>query len=237
MSLIIGVSYRDQFVIASNDSMVTREHFHSETLEPSGKPEPTDIKKEKVFKLTDKVLLCVSGAEDPCDLIRTEMFKRVDASTPLGECANALESTIADLKAKTDLNDYDKLTVRFIDSTSFTCYMVGFLENGLTGVVTYSPYSLSVETMECPPSGPYPVFISSPEESDLQYQQYLNLPEEERNIESFLSNMMWIHSELAKKHSNMISTDCNIHALVKTDGAQTQYFKTKVETKGFREDQ
>lgn len=239
MSLIIGVSYRDQFVMASNDSMVTVQTHNTDTFEREEKDvSKVDRKSEKVKRLSNNVLLCVSGIEDICKLVEKELVKRIHANDDLYQCADVLEEVITKLNSKevnlmNGLLNREVLSIKFLNTKFFSCYMLGFNQNGNSGVVRYNPLEMKVERMESPLNGGYPVIINGPSEDDIQFQKYLDLPDEYQDIQTFIGQFVFIHANLSHIHSQSVSTDCKFHILYK--GSRMKYLQQTVETSDFYE--
>jgi hypothetical protein len=236
MTLIIGVSYRDQFVIASNDSKITSSLYDPKTFEKlSNEVHQTDMKSEKVQLLTDSVLICDSGIVATCDVVQKVLSKRIESHYTLNQCANILHHVILDLKneAVTGLNEREQLSVPFLKTKYYSCYLIGFTDNGRTGIARYNPFESKVEQTESPMSGGYPVFLNSPSEEDLKYQAYLNVPEEERNFEGFVNRFLWIHANLCGIHKEQISQDCNFTFLINNQGEKPKHVKRSFNTVEF----
>lgn len=238
MSLIIGMCYKDQFVMVSNDSKVTTQ-FHDENYNRiNDEVKETGISAEKVFYLSKYVLLCVSGLVDACDLVRRELEKRVSPEDDLSVCSDIIEKLLSDLKgdAIDGLTKEERNFVKVLNTIHFNCDLVGFdKETRVTGLAKYSPVESTLTRTDAPiEKKGYPIFIDCPDpENDLAFQSYLDLPTNEQTFENFINAFLLIHAHLSHKHIG-ISSDCNFHILMK-DGEKLKYIKQTVETSDFYE--
>jgi hypothetical protein len=239
MSLVIGLAYKDQYVIVSNDSKVTIQWYDAETLEPTDEIEiqDTDLTHEKVFPLTNKVLLSTTGYMYLGDLVKKEMDKRVRPENDLTECAEILKSLILELKAGelTDLSEDEKSYLRFLD-TDICINLFGFNHSGTTGFADFNPVEFTVNTIESPlDKKGYPVIIQSsdPVEDRKNMYPYLTLPSEQQTFNNFENSFLIVHAYLSSIHKN-VSTDCNFHVLF-NNGESINYYKKTVETLDFYE--
>lgn len=217
MSLAIGVCCKDQLVIASSDSKVS-----SWPLDKPGYPvdliEETDMKAEKVQKITDKVLLCATGFNVLIDLFKRELLERVKPEFDLAESVECFNQLLADLQA----GEVKGLTERELNLLSLEetlhCCLMGFLPNGVTGVANYNHPDEKVEVFESPMEERqgYPLFIMAPDpDNDLRFLQVLSLPDEEQTFSNFRDRFLVTHAFLSNDHKKVISTDCNFHVLYK----------------------
>lgn len=231
MSLLIGLSYQDRFVIAANDSKVTVQS-HDDNLEKLDVPlEDAGFQEEKIKKLTDKVLFCGSGILDSVKLVEGELFQRVKPSDDLRKCEETLKEVIEELKSGdiSIFNTSKKHAVQFLDTTYVTFELLGFTDEGVTGLVRSDPETILNKTLS-PMNGTYPIFIDSPDtKEDVEFHQYLSLPREEQTLENFVNRFVFIHAHLSHKHSVSVSSDCNFHFLFKVDD-EYKYAKKTVDT-------
>lgn len=242
MSLVIGMSYRDEFVIVANDSKVTIQMYDLKTSEPSfNEIIETDLTSEKVHLITSKVLLSTTGDMATADLIGKELYKRVNSENDLEECADILQTLIRDLKEGLvkDLSKEETDAVWFLKSISgFTCNLFGFFHNGISGSVDFqiSDSDVTFEMLESSMVKGYPIIIQSPDpERDREnFNKYLSLPYEEQTLDNFVNRFVTIHAHLSSIHKG-VSTDCKFHILYKdgNDGNKIKYHKQTVETEDF----
>jgi hypothetical protein len=239
MSLIIGLAYQDQFVIAANDSKVTVQQHDENTLEKLNVPvREAGFQEEKIKRLTDKVLYCGSGILDTVKLIESELFKRVQPSDDLNKCAEILENLLQDLRNGniTFFRKSKKEAVKYLDTTYVTIELLGFTNDGISGLVRTNPIEKILNITMSPMNGTYPIFIDCPKpEEDLEFQQYLGLPINEQTLENFINRFIFIHAHLSHKHSVSVSSDCNFHILFKHEG-EFKYWNKTIDTFNFYEE-
>lgn len=107
----------------------------------------------------------------------------------------------------------------------YSAYLLGFNDDGTTGLVNISDGSYS--------SGPvdirkgYPAIINGPKWDE--YMQHLNLPIEQRRPEGFIARIPYIHAAISKEFNVNVSSDCNFHVLMK-NGDGIDYEKFTVDT-------
>lgn len=217
MSLAIGLCYKDQFVIVSNDSKVTIANYL-----PGGKIDldsvkETNIKTDKVNLLTDKVLISITGFTTISDFIFIELRKLVKPENDLIECVEILKELM------NELVDFDSDDKNYIDiaTKSYTINLFGFTHSGKTGAAEYNGTSNSVDLLESPLEGNrYPIIIQSPDpENDRkEMYPYLSLPAEYQTLTMFMQQIITVHAYLSSKHKKSVSTDCKFHILYKKEG-------------------
>lgn len=234
MSLVLGVAYKD-FVIVSNDSRVTKQLMDPVTLELYGDMVVTDLKHEKIDRITDKVFLTTTGWSSCGDLFKTELYKRVNKSNDLKECSAIAGKLFSELKAGIvkGLSDQEQKAARLLESRNFATYMLGFNHSGTTGLkdIVFGSYT---ETSLGENKG-YPALINGPEhEYDFQFKKVLSLPKNERTIDSFMKRLAVVHANLSHYHKIQVSPDCNFHILQK-EGNSIGYIKKTVDTLPFYE--
>ncbi|MFC4409428.1 hypothetical protein ACFOZY_03140 [Chungangia koreensis] len=238
MSLVIGMAYRDEFVLVSNDSKVTYQYYEPETFEPiQDSIQETGLKHEKVFRLTNKVLISTTGYLLAGDLIKKEMAKRIYPESDLEDCANRLQILIYELKngLVKGLTEEEQDIIRFIKGRAFTCNLFGFFQNGLTGMVDYNQLTWNVDIIAASLGEGYPLILQSPDpENDrANYYKVLSLAKEEQTVENFMSRLATVHAYLSSIHKG-VSSDCSFHLLYR-DGNEIRYITPTVETKDFYE--
>lgn len=97
--------------------------------------------------------------------------------------------------------------------TSFAMYLLGFNDDGSSGLVDVSNGTLMngpVNKKEA-----FPIVLNGPDIID--YLQSLNLPIEERNIEGFVNRMSALHAQISKDNQVNVSSDCNYHILMRSE--------------------
>lgn len=229
MSLMIAVAYKD-FIIGASDSRTVWNYYDPVTLEKSSYIEESNIKCEKVDKLTDFVLLSTLGHNSMGELFKKELYKRTSRGFDLKTCYQVSGELISDLrKGDLELTDKERDSVRYMDTEYFAAYMIGFNHNGITGMADLTGESRTVlETSE--DNSEWPVIVMSPDAvTDLPFSRYLYPPINERSIESFLERIFFIHAHLSHKHSQQVSPDCNFHIIRKRNGMM-HYLKDKYDT-------
>src|SRR5690625_4064316 len=140
MTLIIGLAYKDNFVIASSDSRVTSQEHDAINFEKFGDPKKKEEKKLKVRYLTDTVLFAHGGISETAQVVERELLKRLNSHDSLNQCSITLKDVTEELwrKKKTYAevgeNYKDALSLNFIGTKYFGCYLIGFFDNGRTGI-------------------------------------------------------------------------------------------------------
>lgn len=236
------MSYRDEFILVSNDSKVTMQMYNAKTLEPSfDKITETNLTREKVYLVTNKVLLSATGYMDAGKVVEKELYKRVSPDNDLAECADILQNLIFELKAGLihDLSEKETNSIRFLKGDSgFTCNLFGFFHDGMTGIVDYNitESDIGFDISKSSMVKGYPAIIQSPEpEKDRgNFNKYLSLPKEEQKLDNFVNQFVTIHAHLSSIYKG-VSTDCNFHVL-HNDGNTINYYKHTVETEEFYDD-
>lgn len=91
MSLVMGVSVRDEFIILSGDTKITTGTYDRDNFEKSSKEvKETGLNHEKVFPITRQVLFSTAGNVHVGDIVKAELIKRIKPDDTLEECAEAL---------------------------------------------------------------------------------------------------------------------------------------------------
>lgn len=251
MSLAIGVVQKD-FIIASSDSALTKFSADREEMTETG------IKSEKVYKLSNKVLLSKSGNLVLTQLILTELRCHIKDNYDLKKCREVAMKVLSNINngvilneeeyfkslsedysfSRGDLREMRGDLVKYISARlpktekatnlvhDFSMYLLGFNEDGTTGLVNVREGDLYM-------SGPidkkkgYPAILEGPSSSD--YMNYLNLPVEQRRPEGFITAFSHIHAAISKENAVNVSTDCNYHLLMK-NGDSIDYEKFTYDT-------
>lgn len=231
MSLVTGLCYRNQFVVVSNDTKVTMQYHDPVTFEPLfDNIIETDIKNDKVHRLTDKVFLSTTGASILCEFIEARLMELVHPEADLDECTEALKQLKIDWETELELEP-EKEKLRNFFKSNVTCNLFGFKENGVSGLVDFNP-TREIDSIECSlePHKGYPVILQSPDpiKDREDFYKFLSLPEKEQTLDNFIGRLYTIHAYLSHKHPG-ISSDCNVHVLYK-DGDSIKYWGETLET-------
>jgi len=124
MTLISAISYSDEFVLVTGDKRQVK------VLE-DGTLILTPVQRQKVHKLTDRVLLAKSGDGYITDIIKDELFKIVHSDYDLKQCADVLKNIT---------NDYKKDQIYDIEDNA-SVLLSGFYLDGKTGSVLFNTQS------------------------------------------------------------------------------------------------
>lgn len=242
MSLIIGMSYKDEFVIVANDSKVIKQMYDPENQEPIFyEIIETDLTSEKVHHVTNKVLITTTGPMTAGEVVVKELYKRVNPENDLLECADILQTLVCDLREGSveDLSAKEANCAKgLVNTRGFTCNLFGFFHNGISGSVDFNitDSDIRYDVIESPMVKGYPVIIQSPEpEADRKnFYGYFSLPSEEQTVDNFVGRIVTIHANLSSIHK-AVSSDCNFHVLYKdgNDGNKIKYHKQTIETSAF----
>ena len=262
MSLAIGVVQKD-FIIASSDSALTMFSCDEEKYEKTGeivmKEEPirSEVKSEKVLKLTNKVLLTNCGNLVLTELIISELKYFVKDDYDLKKCSAIAKKVISNIQQGVFLNKdnlFNSLTENYkITSfqlwemkSDFKTYIDDLLsgaERGNNLIRGYSMYLLGFNEdgttglmdvrIGSYTSGPtdikkgYPVILEGPDSRE--YLQFLNLPIEERTFEGFANRMSLVHARISKDNQVNVSSDCSYNVLMR-NGDFIDYSKFSIDT-------
>ena len=230
MTLIIGVAYRDLYVMISSDSKISKQtHSVFDFEKTQSDVEGIEGKAEKVSLLTNYVLCSQSGVVDIGEVVERELRARVKPYYRLNQCAKVLKEIISDLKNDKvpGLTARERLSVKFLETKHYSCYLIGFNSNGRTGMCYHNPHEKTVESLEAPLNGPYPTLVNSPHEDDAEFESFLLLPKDEQNIQNFATRFAYIQAHLLRKHPESISADCNFDMLIKrADGKIVHHKQT-----------
>lgn len=242
MSLAIGVVQKD-YIIAASDSSVVEFLYKDGTIERTGKMIPTDLKSNKVEKISDKVMLLSTGNSLLTKIMKVELKSRVKNNSDLKECMEEATRIFTEMKNKVSPYHLEKILSNFYevykfkaneqtvqrvldmvnDPVEFTAYLVGFNKNGKTGLFSVHENKY-METPEEEVKG-YPVVVAGEQRSYVDDPKYiddyhnlwkrmLTFPVEERNFENFKNAILLVHAQISKFRKN-VSSDCNFQVLVK----------------------
>lgn len=239
MTLIMGMSYKDEFIMISADTKVTQQEHDSETFEKI-EHDPIDVghSAKKVHPITKNTFLATGGIVKTGEIIREEFTKRLKPEHTLEKCADILQEVIDELwkkrKSFEEVGDDDlaALSLNFLGTKYFSCYMLGFFENGKTGMAYILPGSVKVEIIESPMDYGYPNFIISPNEDDNEnYKNWISIrKEEEQTLNNFMTQFYLTHGKLSLKHRVNVSSDFNVFGLFKDPAGNIQYFNNVLDS-------
>lgn len=229
MTLIIGMTYKDEFALVSSDTKVTEQEHDAETfeLDRSVSIKDAGFKRNKVHVLTDSVLQVTTGVEETGDAFDRELRKRVQPSYYLDDCIQPVQEVADELWSKRKsfhhggMEDKKAMSYNFIGTGYFYCVLFGFFRNGNTGMVYLDPESITVKSIETTKDDTSPmtaVIISPSVDDNENYINWINIPIEERNINNFYLQMYLIHAKLSLKHSYSVSEDFNLKLMVNDGG-------------------
>ncbi|WP_410976425.1 Ntn hydrolase family protein [Bacillus pacificus] len=239
MTLIMGMAYKDQFVIMSSDTKVTLQKHDALTFERA-ELLPVEIGENegKIHRLSNSTLIATSGIQKTGNIVEDEMMKRVKPEYSLEQCAGVLQEVITMLceKRKTYVEvgteDMDALSLNFIGNENFGCVLFGFLSNGTSGHAYLDHTDLIVKIIESPMSEGFGCCIISPDPGDQnKYGNWLLIrKEEERSLSNYIQQFKFIHGKLSLTHKTSVSSDCNLHVLVKDSEGNYQHATNVIET-------
>lgn len=232
MTLIMGMSFKDEFVMVASDSMVVEVPYGPLPKDFSMNDAPmADFSSEKVSQLTDKVLMASSGNKSGGDLLEKELIKRVNLDNDLGECADIMRQILQDAEEGL-LGDYKSAAVENVLKGSSNCGLYGFYHNGKSGIACSKGEQHEREFMdgESPIERGYLALMVSPDpfEDRDDFFNYIDLPMEQQKIENFFELFTDLHAYFSSIH-NAVSSDCNFHFL-RNDGGTIKYYSKAVET-------
>lgn len=244
MTLIMSMSFKDQFAFITCDSRVVKQEF-SVGFEPLSRIERTDLPSDKVNKLTDYVLLSTGGISLLGEIVKKEMKKRVKPYFDLAECSKVLREIIDDLRERRKkvglwkwFNKKD-LVLDFLDvDAHFGCCMAGFYKTGGTGMTLFGSGKGTVPDEVSSPiknNEGYPVFMFAPtyEYEDLKNSLF-HLPLEKQNINEFLNAALIAHGTISFVQQDAVSPDCNVFALARDpQGGPPKFINQTIDTSIF----
>lgn len=223
MTLIMGIAYKDQFVMMSSDSKVTSQMYKSDYNTTEGDiAEVGQTIQPKVRVLTNNVLIALGGIVETGEAVLAELQEKIQPEDSLQVCSDILTEVIADLweqrKPQNPLfpQQYRKdASLNFLHTSNFGCYLLGFFENGNAGCVKWNPVKQEVETTEVNTAeAPAVSFIFSPDvQKNTDYISWMNLPAVEQSLENFAEQLALIHGKLSHDDQVSISSDFNLIAI------------------------
>lgn len=242
MTLITGMAFKDQFVLLATDSKVIIE-YHDENFDKvAGIVEETDIKHDKVVKLSNYVLMATSGIVETGKALKQQLSHRIRPEHTLEKCAETLQNAVDYLWSKRKEwkeggdSDRESLSLNFLGTINFGCVMFGFMNNGKTGMVRLNPGTLIVEVIESPMDGGFPCIIISPSLDDNEnYLKWLDLRTEDHNFNNFLTQIAAIHGKLSWKHPVSVSPDSNVFVLFRNQTGHIEEAKQIIDTSLFHQ--
>ncbi len=238
MTLIMGMAYKDQFVIMSSDTKVTLQKYNSLTFERAELP-PVEIGENegKIHRLSNSTLIATSGIQKTGSIVEEEMMKRVKPGYSLEKCMEVLQEVISMLLKRSKVyaevgeKDIDALSLNFIGTEDFGCVLFGFLSNGTSGYAYLDHTDLIVKIVESPMSEGFGCSIISPDPGDQNnYGNWLLIRKEERSLSNYIQQFKFIHGKLSLTHKTSVSSDCNLHVLVKDSEGNFQHATNVIET-------
>lgn len=232
MTLIMGMSFKDEFVMVASDSMVVKVPYGPLPKDFSMNDAPiADFSSEKVTQLTDKVLVASSGSKLGEELLENELIKRVNWDNDLGECADIMRQILLDAEEGL-LGEYKAAAVENVLKGDSNCALYGFYHNGQTGAACSEGenHERRYVDVESPMDGRYPALIVSPDsyEDRDDFFNYIKLPIEQQKVENFVELFTDLHAYFSFQHQ-AVSSDCNFHFL-RNDGGTIKYYSKTVET-------
>jgi len=239
MTLIMGMAYKDQFVIMSSDTKVTLQKYDALTFERAEHP-PVEIGENegKIHRLSNSTLIATSGIQKTGSIVEEEVMKRVKPGYSLEQCMEVLQEVVSILVKKSKVyaevgeKDMNALSLNFIGTEDFGCVLFGFLSNGTSGYAYLDHTDLIVKIVESPMSEGFGCCIISPDTSDQNnYGNWLFIrKEEEQNLNNYIQQFKFIHGKLSLTHNTSVSSDCNLHVLMKDSEGKFQHVTEIVET-------
>lgn len=248
------VVVQDDFIITTSDLATTYfpkdEEVYKETgeLVQSGEMIKTDITSKKTHKLSDKVVLIITGLSVITETLLVELSERVKEDTDLHEMnklaqevmsdlrdgkVNHLDKILDNLKEKmptiTEGQDletgYGEMVALLInEARGLSAYLTGYSDDGTSGLVDIK----ANEIMTAPKDKTkgYPVALvgdTISEELHSMYLQVLNLPSEDRTLNLFMEAMIRVHAHVSFMIDGVnVSPECHFKIFTR-DGEQINY--------------
>lgn len=228
-------------------------------VEPSEEMVKTDIKADKTHKLCDNVILIATGNNALTETILVESKKRVSKESTLNEVRMMMFNIMTDIKeGKVEyLNEilsnlekeipylehnpdlvadyWDTVSSRIDDPRGLSAYLVGFSDDGTSGLVDVRSNKL----MNCESSnGGYPVVIAGDvvdSRNQEVYQQVLGFPKEQRTMNEFMSRMLIVHSHISKSRNHVnVSKECKFKILsINRKNQKVEYHTHEIDSFNF----
>lgn len=258
MSLAISV-VQDDYIIASSDSAVTYFPYDVEKFIETGEYErigdmiETDLKSQKVHKVSNHVLLLSVGVNLLTIAVQVELSHLVNRDDNLNDCREKAKTVMRNLregkpnhpeeikhKTGNDLKIEEPFEITapmwklLDDDIRFNGYLVGFSEN-VAGMVDIKDGTLMTVQGNRYPSlivGEHPGYVKG-QEGLTMYQKQLNLPLEHRTAQNYIDAMTLIHGQISYNHKN-VSSDCTFYIL-QNDKNNTNYASFIRDTKPIHE--
>lgn len=139
MTLVVAISRRDEYALVTADSIV----FTGSTDEPREKWHATGLAvTDKVERLTDRVLLAVTGDDGVCDDFRARIRERARPGDDLDACRELAGAVIGELLEADDPESlyrkddawWARGSVR--DERGFSVILNGFRDSGGSAIAT-----------------------------------------------------------------------------------------------------
>lgn len=118
--------------------------------------------------------------------------------------------------------------------SNFSAYLIGFNNDGTTGMVDIRADSYTEGPKD--KKSAYPVLTDGHHpgfnknvESFSEYQRDLVLPSQYRTLENFIKAITFVHAKISKLSPVNVSADCNFHVLTKSND-EIEHFSFVVDT-------
>lgn len=180
-------------------------------------PEITDKKSKKVEFLTDYVMVGHGGIVVVTDFILNYMRETVKNNYDLSQCKTALEQALQEIEngnCPDDVKDF------FKTENLVGVILNGFYKDGRIGQVTWST-GKEVNEVALPIDNTTSFFASSIDPTvDLAEKKLLpkaiyGHEPDERDVNTFVNSMAWVHAIVSKLHPDLVSTDMQYYVLIR----------------------
>lgn len=268
MSLAIAVVDRN-FIVASSDSAVTNFPIDEKKYEEdgervwTGKMEETSLKSEKIYKLSDKVLLILTGSHALTKIYEAELSNCIKNESDLSDCMIKAKLIIENMRTgkienrrqiifnmlrEHGHNDetIDPIHFNLLEEelyktldllgnpTDFSCSLVGFNDDGSSGLYDLNKDFYGESSMDIRKGYPFiimghhPGYSEDPNNRSV-CQKIMTLPPEKRTIDNFINASQYVHALISRDNIN-VSSDCNFKVMLR-DEKGIEYAEFTVDTK------
>ena len=214
MTLVLSMVQKDFVVMTSDPSRVVYKYYYLEDLQPVDDQESTSNEKaEKVFKLTDRVLIGLGGTKEIALEVLYEMQKRIKPTYDLKKCGQVLGKIISELRGRS-------LHGRFLNKEDGLVVLLnGFYFNGRTGQLSFeSGTETEVEETICPNQRYLYAIIPPYDDYKRLASSLFSIGDKPRNVDTFAAHVTGIHTTLSYLHPERISSDCGLFVLHRDTG-------------------
>lgn len=228
MTLVLSGASGNDFVVMTSDSMRSTQRYYVDDLTlVAGSTKPSDTKAQKVFKLTDFVLIGAGGISELALDLFEKMQERVSPGYDLSDCHSALIDAISEMRAE------DKYYSEFMGvEDKLKVILNGYYKDGSTGQITFdSGRDRDIKDIRTP-ADKFQYAMIPPAADFAAVAGQLLIPDEgtEYTIDNVVTHYVRTHATIHQLQPRQVSSDCRYHVLYR-DGSTVHYTDGEIETK------